>query len=1377
MPRVPGGKTVPVFNGARGADDLNGTRGNDVLRGRGGADELDGRGGRDRLLGGRGDDDLNGGRGADRLNGGGGDDVLAGGGGRDQLTGGRGGDSFVFGGRWGADTITDFDASQGDRIDLTATSIDFTDLVITQTDDGARIQVGRNSILLRGIDATEVDASMFRFEGGKSGTDTTDSGSDDKVSTNTGPTQIGVQSNAAADLAGVAAMRADARFSGIDGSGYTVAVLDTGIDLNHAAFGADANGDGVSDRIVFAQDFSSDRDGSADDVQGHGSHVASIVGSETAAYRGVAPGADIAALQVLDNSGSGGMAGIESALRWVIDNAAAYNIVAVNMSLGGGDNVSATRTNGALGDEFAALNALGVITTVAAGNDFFTHQTAGVSSIAADPNALAVGAVWSGDFGRVDFGSGAKDFTTGADRVTSFSQRSASMGEIFAPGAMITGAAPGGGFASQGGTSQAAPVIAGMAALAQEIAQNTLGRRLTPAEFHSLLLSTADVITDGDDENDNVANINAQVPRANMLALAEAISALAVDAPAPPQPADDDHGDDIANASGLRNRRPATGEIETGSDLDVFGMRLREGQQVRVDLRGAETGHGTLTDPLLTLYGPDGAAITTDDDGGDGLNARIEFTASQAGRYYFAAQSYGDNTGTYTIQARRSTLARSPDDDHAAGVDTRSTVAPGEDATGRLEAAGDRDWHALQVVAGGEYLIDIVGAGGESALADPLLRLYSADRTLLATDDDGGEGLNSQLIHTATADGTIYVEAGAYADRFEGDYRVSATLLSAPGDGGGDVPDDGSTEATVAPGAAYEGELDPVGDRDWVAVRLTGGSVYTFDMVGAGDTPVSDTYLRLLDSSGAELASDDDGGEGLFSRIETFAPRSSGTYYLSAGSYADSGSGGYVLSMSEQGGDNGDLPAGRGTTSEIFAGGSVSSSLDFAGDRDWHGIELTAGQVYRIDLEGSGPNAVSDTYLRVYDGNANLVDEDDDGGEGLASSLIFTASSTGLHFISAAAYADQYEGGYTVSVEDLGLDDDFSGDTSTEGTLNADGAAMGELEIAGDRDWFEVSLVRGGTYQFDALGADTSDGTLSDPIMNLYGPNGELIATDDDGGQGLNSRITWFATQTGAHYVGVGGYGDGRVGTYEVVSQTLSGAGDDFGDDASTGGVLAIGEEIAGELESAGDADWFAVDLTRGAEYRFDLVGDTLSDTTLTLYDQDGGLLAFDDDGGDGLNSLIEHAAGYSGVHYLSARSYGDHGEGTYALAARQTRAGVEDDFGDTVGGAGAVAIGGAISGELEAEGDRDWIEVELFAGDTYRFDLRGADSGGGDLLDPYLRLRDALGHEIGYNDDGGVGYDSQLLFTAEESGAHYLDVQGYSSSYTGSWLLEAELA
>ncbi|MEE3099385.1 MAG: S8 family serine peptidase, partial [Pseudomonadota bacterium] len=558
---------MPVINGNRRADDLTGGRGADVLRGRGGADSLDGGGGADRLLGGRGADELRGGRGADQLQGGAGDDVLIGGAGRDRLTGGGGADVFAFGGRWGADTITDFNAAQGDVIDLSATDIDFTDLVIAQTGEGALIRAGRSSILLRGVEATGIDAGFFAFAGGKAGTDTTDSGSDDKVSIDDEAGAVGVLSNAAADLVGAALMRLDARFGGADGSGYTVAVLDTGIDLNHAAFGADANGDGVSDRIVFHQDFSTDRDGSADDVQGHGSHVSSIVASEASAYAGIAPGANIAALQVLDNSGRGGMAGIESALRWVIDNAAAYNIVSVNMSLGGGDNASASRTNAALGDEFAALDALGVIVTVAAGNDFFTHQSAGVSSIAADPNAIAVGAVWAGNFGRVDFGSGAKDFSTAADRVTSFSQRSATMGEIFAPGAMITGAAPGGGFASQAGTSQAAPVIAGMAALAQEIADDVLGRRLTPAEFHALLISTADTIRDGDDEDDNVPSLNADIPRANMLALAEGILAMAGDDPTPgpnptpgPGTGDDDFGDSVAEATRIRARRDVSGE-------------------------------------------------------------------------------------------------------------------------------------------------------------------------------------------------------------------------------------------------------------------------------------------------------------------------------------------------------------------------------------------------------------------------------------------------------------------------------------------------------------------------------------------------------------------------------------------------------------------------------------------------------------------------------------------------------------------------------------------------------------------------------------------------------------------------------------------------
>lgn len=101
-----------------GADVINGGNLQDDVGGRGGNDTVNGNGGNDILSGDGGHDGLNGGAGADRL---------TGGAGADKLTGGVGGDQFIFtaisdstvavGGR---DTVLDFVASQGDRINLTA---------------------------------------------------------------------------------------------------------------------------------------------------------------------------------------------------------------------------------------------------------------------------------------------------------------------------------------------------------------------------------------------------------------------------------------------------------------------------------------------------------------------------------------------------------------------------------------------------------------------------------------------------------------------------------------------------------------------------------------------------------------------------------------------------------------------------------------------------------------------------------------------------------------------------------------------------------------------------------------------------------------------------------------------------------------------------------------------------------------------------------------------------------------------------------------------------------------------------------------------------------------------------------------------------------
>lgn len=108
-----------------GNDQISGTKYNDDFWGGAGNDTLRGLGGSDILSGDAGNDYLEGGAGQDTLNGGAGNDKIYGGQGRDDLTGGAGADLFIFktvseSRGAGRDTIFDFDAAGGDRIDLTA---------------------------------------------------------------------------------------------------------------------------------------------------------------------------------------------------------------------------------------------------------------------------------------------------------------------------------------------------------------------------------------------------------------------------------------------------------------------------------------------------------------------------------------------------------------------------------------------------------------------------------------------------------------------------------------------------------------------------------------------------------------------------------------------------------------------------------------------------------------------------------------------------------------------------------------------------------------------------------------------------------------------------------------------------------------------------------------------------------------------------------------------------------------------------------------------------------------------------------------------------------------------------------------------------------
>ncbi|MCU0534446.1 MAG: S8 family serine peptidase [Hydrococcus sp. Prado102] len=335
--------------------------------------------------------------------------------------------------------------------------------------------------------------------------------------------EISPQSNGASSLINFKSFRNDKRFANIQGQNFSAVILDTGIDRNHPFFGPDRNKNGISDRIVYQYDFA-DNDKNASDRTGHGSHVSSVIGSSDKKYPGVAPKVNIIHLKVFGDDGGGSFGYVEKALQWVVANTKKYNIASVNMSFGDGGNYNKSTKQYGIADELAKLAQKKVAVVAAAGNEFYPYKSAqGVASPAADPNVIGVGAVYGSNMGSQSYGSGAKAYSTGSDRIAPFSQRHKTLTPIFAPGAPITAANDVGGTMTLQGTSQAVPHVAGAIVLAQQLAVRELGRRLSINELKSLLVSSGKKINDGDNEKDNVKNTGLTFKRLDVLALSEAI--------------------------------------------------------------------------------------------------------------------------------------------------------------------------------------------------------------------------------------------------------------------------------------------------------------------------------------------------------------------------------------------------------------------------------------------------------------------------------------------------------------------------------------------------------------------------------------------------------------------------------------------------------------------------------------------------------------------------------------------------------------------------------------------------------------------------------------------------------------------------------------
>lgn len=793
------------------------------------------------------------------------------------------------------------------------------------------------------------------------------------------------------------------------------------------------------------------------------------------------------------------------------------------------------------------------------------------------------------------------------------------------------------------------------------------------------------------------------------------------------------------------------GELTSATPFALYTIESRAGDILDVTLRSSDF------DSYLTLSGPDGSSLSTDDDTGGGKDARIfNFEIPADGLYTLKVESYNQvSTGTFTLivgGSANDNVVTATLQPTAAVASSGGSLTYGDSAEGSISSDTVSIAYTFEGQAGDSVTINL-----SSPDFDAYVVLQDGSGAELVSDDDSAGSLNARIEdYSLPADGTYTIQAGSAFGGVNGSFTLSlesgaavdATPIATATD-----------QSPVTTSAIFSGTLSENQYSASYPFEGQAGDQVTFTL----SSQDFDAYLILQDSAGKILAEDDDGGGGVNAQIANFSLPSDGRYSLIATSANRAQTGDYTLEAEGAALEDAVVVVVVETTptpaatvvaqqgGEIQAGSPVTGELSSDSPTASYTYSASSTEVVTITLISDD----FDTFVSLQDANGTGLTSDDDSAGNLNSRIEnYPLPSSGVYTIGVSSAGGAFTGNFTLTLET-----EATVEPTAQPTFEPSGSGLqfGE-SVAGTLEGDASST----TYTFEGaagtvvtISVDSAD---FDSFVTLSDDNQVVLVTDDDTGGNLNARIeNYELPSNGVYSVTVGSFDDSGRGDYTIILETGSTIQPTVEPTrVPDGSQIALGDTISGELRAGQTQATYTFQGEAGQPISISLISPDF-DAYLRLQDSTGYDLITDDDGGSDLNARIAiYTLPSNGTYTVVVESYdGNSGSYTLSLSAAQTE---------------AIAYGETVSGTLENGGDVVVYRFDGNEGDAVTIKLTSPD------FDTQVSLSDAAGggYPLIENDDGGNDGTNSYIgpYALLADGTYLINVSSYDSAATGRYTL-----